>query len=322
MACAGFSGWCAVLGLVCGGCSFVNERMPPSTENDAAVNSKGGVWSESVNAGVSPESTRVHPKYCPSDGIWSPVADTVSTIAGLSWVLYANSQAQGQEYVAPEFDSRGETIGQPTKPGADPGVVRAERIFGYSSMVLFGASAIYGYIVEGACASYHKRIAQATGAADVKVQPARHGFPGSVLQFGFGMTIAETGTACQSSGRVFRLDGARAECLPKPGTASTSEVRIQYALGTPSQITVVYHAPRAGLSEQYRVLNASLRESYGAPQVAAGFSASCTASLEQCLAAGEHPSGPVWHWPNGSIEVAPVWQGERALIELRYTREE
>jgi hypothetical protein len=30
----------------------------------------------------------------------------------------------------------------------------------------------------------------------------------------------------------------------------------------------------------------------------------------------------VWHWPNGSIEVSPIWRDEQALIELRYTREE
>ena len=100
-------------------------------------------------------------------------------------------------------------------------------------------------------------------------------------------------------------------------------MRIRYTLGTPSEITVVYHASPQRLNEQYRVLNTSLREMYGEPQVVSPtFSAACTGSLEQCLAAGEHPQGPVWHWPTGNIEIAPVWLDEQALIELRYTREE
>jgi hypothetical protein len=77
------------------------------------------------------------------------------------------------------------------------------------------------------------------------------------------------------------------------------------------------------LNEQYRVLNASLRGFYGDPQVARpNLSAACAPSLERCLAAGEHPDGPVWHWPTGNIEIAPVWRDDQALIELRYTREE
>ncbi len=99
-------------------------------------------------------------------------------------------------------------------------------------------------------------------------------------------------------------------------------MRLQYSLGTPSEITVVYHAPQSGLNEQFRTLNDSLLGFFGAPQVPAQLSAACNASLEQCLAAGEHPHGPAWHWPKGSIEIAPLLQGEQALIELRYVRAE
>ncbi len=305
------------MALTCTGCSFLNERFPPSTPYDA-----------SALPARDPEHP--HAKPCPRDGFWSPVADTISTAAGLTWVLYADQKAKGQDYVPPSYDSQGNySPGQPSEPGADGGLVKAERIFGYSAMVLFGASAIYGAVVEGVCSSYRNRLASEASAPPSKAAlpvsaapTAPQGFPGAVLQFGFEMTPAQAGVACADSGRVYRVEGTVAHCAPAPGALSQSEVRIQFSLGTPSEITVVYRAPAAGLNEQYRSLHASLSRYYGVPQVAAELSAACTTSLEQCLAAGEQPHGPTWHWPKGSIEIAPVWQNEQALIELRYARAE
>ncbi len=303
---------CVALAIAGSGCSFLNERVPPSTPaSPDAVRS------------LDPDHPRQRP--CPSDGFWSPVADTVSTAAGLTWVLYANKQAKGQDYVPPSYDTQGNfSPGQPSEPGTDSGLVKAERIFGYSSMVLFGASAIYGYVVEGACYSYRKRLSGEASASAPPPQaaPALLGFPGSVLEFSFEMTPAQAGVACTNGGRVWKVEGSLAHCTAAPGSVRTSEVRLRYSLGTPSEITLVYRAPQSGLNEQFRVLDTSMRKFYGAPQLAANLPAACSASLEQCLAAGEHPVGPAWHWPKGSIEIAPIWRDEQALIELRYVRAE
>jgi hypothetical protein len=309
----GLSRWGAVLLLACNGCSLLYERLPPSASDSSTSNAP----SSSTSREQGPRE-----KPCPRDGFWSPLFDTTWALGGLGWVLYADDKAKGTDSVPAHQDGFAYYPEQPGTPGDNGSAVQAARIWGYGSMAFFAASAIYGYVVEGSCASYRNRREQEAKGAD-NAEPARHGFPGSVLQFRFGMTQAEAGNACESSGRVFHVDGAGARCVNAPGSTSAPEIRIRYTLGTPSEITVIYRASRQGLNEQYRVLNASLRGFYGDPQVARpNLSAACAPSLERCLAAGEHPDGPVWHWPIGNIEIAPVWRDDQALIELRYTREE
>lgn len=294
--------------LGCDGCSFVNERFPPSTPAAPA---------ESLAS-----EPRRRTKPCPRDGFWSPVLDTVSVAAGLTWVLYANKRAESRPYVPAHYDNNRYYPEQPGEAGDNGELTKAARYWGYGSMLVFGASAIYGYLVEGSCLSYRNRIEHDSTAVPSN-EPARAVFPGAVLQFKFSMALAEAGNACENSGRVFQVDGNAARCVNAPGSLDTSEMRLRYSLGTPSEITVIYHVPSKGLSAQYRRLSDSLGGFYGEPQIAApSLPAACAATLEQCLAAGEHPRGPVWHWPNGSIEVVPMWRDEQALIEIRYTREE
>ena len=159
-------------------------------------------------------------------------------------------------------------------------------------------------------------------SAPAAAKSSRPSFPRSVLQFSFAMSLSEVGNACENSGRLAHVRGALVDCTAKPGAADTSDVRIRFSAGKPAQITVIYHAPRAGLNAQYDALSGSLQTQYGRAQVPAPkWPAACSASLAACLAASEHPGGPVWHWPNGSIEVVPELRDGEALIDLKYTPE-
>lgn len=262
------------------GCSFIFEPAPGSP-HELRPNSEG---------------------YRCGKSFWYPVADTLSAAASVTWVVRANNELETHSE-----DSEGD-------------VWRASRIAGWAGLGVFGASAIYGYVVEGRCAQLRKN--QELAAAP-RAAPNRPDFPGSVLGFGFRMPEGDLAQLCMSKRAEWSKDGAVGYCRPKSESTANPEVRIRFELGKPAEIRTIYVGAVATKNRDYLALADGLRKSFGPPQVeGAPLSAECQASLSACLEAGARPKGPVWHWAAGSIELAPMWADERAVLEIRYTAEE
>jgi len=273
------------LGVLCSvslllGCSFIAEP-PPGSANELRPQDKG---------------------YRCGKSFWYPVADTVSAAASATWVVRANDELETHSH------------------DSETDVWRASRIAGWVGVGLFGASAIYGYIVEGRCAQLRKNHELAVAAPPVSNRP---NFPASVFGFGFQMPRGDLVQLCLSKGAEWTMDGAVGTCRAKSEASASPEIRLTFQLGTPSEIRTIFTGSAQTKNRDYQALASGLRKSYGAPQVeAAALSSACQASLAQCLESGERPKGPVWHWATGSIELTPIWADERAVLEIRYTLEE
>jgi hypothetical protein len=259
-------------------CSFIGEP-PPGSAHELRPNADG---------------------YRCGRSFWLPVADTVSAAASATWIVRANNELEAHSQ-----DSEGD-------------IWRASRIAGWAGLGLFGASAIYGYIVEGRCATLRKEAEQAAAEPPASTRP---GFPGSVYGFGFRMSVGDMAQLCLSKSGTWTHEGARASCKPKLESSANPEIRVTFELGVVSEIRTLYVGSAETKNRDYQALAAGLRKSYGPPQVeAAALSPECQTSLAQCLDAGVRPRGPVWHWAAGTIELSPSWQDERAVLDIRYTR--
>ena len=249
----------------------------------------------------TPHELRAKEGYRCGKSFWYPIADTASTVASVTWVVRANNE------LAVHPDDQ------------DTDKWSALRIAGWSGVALFGASAIYGYVVEGRCAMLRK-------AAETAAAPppsTRAGFPGSVLGFGFRMQQAQLAQLCLSKGELWTMAGATGICKPKLESSAVPQVRITFQLGTPSEIRTIYSGSAETKNRDYLALATGLRENYGPPQVEASpLTPECQSSLAQCLGSGARPTGPVWHWATGTIELVPTWASERAVLDIRYTIEE
>jgi hypothetical protein len=257
-------------------------------------------------------------KRCDPENLWYPIYDTVSVAAGVTWVVYANQHID-------DINARNATeYGDPSRTAnGDTSLYKWERAGGYAVIGLYGLSAIYGYITEVQCSSWRERRAGGDTAREKPALPGRPGFPGSVFGFGFEMQRPKAAQLCASKGQEWHLEGTTGLCQSPNEGAGKPDLRLEFRMGVPAQITVIYRAPPSVLNKSYGALFASLRDMYGPPQVApTRVSAACEKSLSQCLENDEHPTGPVWHWAGGTIELTPVWQEDHALLELRYTREE
>ena len=244
----------------------------------------------------------------PKDGyrcgrsFWLPIADTASTVASVTWVVRANNELEVHEN------------------DQDTDKWSVVRVAGWTGIALFGASAIYGYVVEGRCAKLRSDAEASAAPPPPTVRPA---FPGSVLGFGFSMQAGELAQLCLSKGQLWTTEGATGSCKPKLASGTTPEVRVLFELGVPSEIRTLYVGAAETKNRDYQALAAGLRANYGPPQVEPqAWPAACQTSLAACLEAGVRPKGPVWHWPAGTIELVPSWASERAVLDIRYTREE
>ncbi|HEY4104252.1 MAG TPA: hypothetical protein VGM44_10190 [Polyangiaceae bacterium] len=179
-------------------------------------------------------------------------------------------------------------------------------------------SAIWGFYVESECSGRRKPIVNEPPAT-----AKRAGFPGSVFGFDYQMNPERAAALCTSKGQEWTLEGSTGLCQSKVATVVVPDLRLEFRLGTASEITVVYRSPPNGINQNYTELYAATKKNYGPPQVEpAHVSALCAQSLAECLANGEHPSGPIWQWADGSIELRPIWQEDHALLELHYTHED
>src|SRR4051812_47847665 len=146
----GLSRWGTLLLLLgCSGCSFLFERFPPSTE--ASTTPSARVATSSWESG--PRESR-----CARDGFWNPLFDATWVVGGAAWAVYAHDKSSGTDPVPAHREGSTYYGEQPGRPGDNGTAIQAARIWGYSSMVFFAASAIYGTVVEASCAAYRNRL--------------------------------------------------------------------------------------------------------------------------------------------------------------------
>ena len=293
----------ALSGSCCGGCSILGERPPPS---DPAQ-----------------RTTRVA-AHCAN--YQYPLADTVSTVAAVTWVLFANRKIEENEpkpegYVSNQFGGVDYMPGSSGSP-SDVSSYKLLRAGGYGAVGLFAASAIYGLVIEAQCHSLQQEIrARTEKPSDTPLK--RTAFPSSVFGFGFELPRAPAERHCAELGRTWSFEANAGLCQATVSSVATPDVRLEFELGVPSQIVVVYTPPNPQFATNYQQLFAAMRKIHGPPQVEPRpLSATCSASLVSCLQEGERPAGPVWRWSRGSLELSPVWKGDHAALELHYSRGE
>ncbi len=304
MTCAALR-WAVAVTLVhaCVGCSLVSMAPPGAPGMTSAKNNR---------------------ERCKN--IWYPLADTASALAGVAWIVRANDDEalNGPEHTTTDCSSYGGNVCTETTYGSHhDDTYKYERVAGYSILVAFAASAIYGYAVTAECDAHNKARVASLATQDTPAERPRHGFPDSVEGFSFALQAAQAAQLCASKGETWELQGSTGSCKPAAESATNPDVRLEFELGAPTTIVLTYHPTPAAVSKNYGALYASLLGFYGAPQVKpGGVSTACAASLGQCLADGESPTGPVWHWAGGTIALSPIWKDDRAVLELRYSREE
>jgi hypothetical protein len=287
----------ALCAMSCASCSFVSSRPPPSApeERTAKAAAKCG-------------------------NFWYPLADTVSVLAGATWVVSAN---QKEEEDRPSTTTSADGTVTIIKQGSGD-THDAERIFGYSVMGLFGASALFGYYVEIKCGELRREVNERDQRrVEQAIPPPRPDMPGEVAGFSFGMTPELAQRACVQKNQEWQLQGSVAHCNPKSGSAPVPSVRLEFQSGTLSRIALLHEPPADQLAPTYDRFYAAFLSRYGSPQVdRAVLTSACSGALAECLKNGEKPKGAAWYWPNGSVELHLVWRDDRALLEERYSREE
>jgi len=255
------------------------------------------------------------------DNIWYPLADSASVVAGLTWVLHANQVEDDSRPQAGTVDATGNarlTSGPPTED------LSWEKDLGYGVMGLFGASALYGFYVEIACAKARHEIDRQHELASGITGKPRAAMPATVAGFTFETSVAQAQQACLAQGEDWKLEGSSAECSRTAKSAAAArDVQLQFRLGALTQVALIFKLPPEDLNVQYEQLTTSLINLYDKPQVGGGpLVGECATSLAACLANDQKVSGRTWHWPSGSIELTPVWRDEHSLLELRYSHED
>ena len=298
------TGWATSWGVgaallqACLGCSLVSMRPP-------------------AEAGT-PEA-RGNRERCRD--IWYPIADTVSAAIGVGWIVKAADDEAKNGPATTTSEYYNGQYSEVMRTSTHDETYKYERAFGYSALLAFTASAIYGYVIAADCAALRK--GRAAGVSRPKNdQEPRRGFPGSVLDFSFAFQPAQTAQVCANKGGTWALEGNTASCKPSVESANNPDARFAFELGALSSIVITYHPTQEALNDGYGKLYTSLFSFYGPPQVKPrGISATCVASFSQCMSAGERPSGPVWHWAGGTIALSPTWKVNHAVLELIYSRE-
>lgn len=285
----------AAMALTANGCSFLSSRVPPSNVS---------------------EHVGQPPVQC---SVWRPVADTLSSVAGATWVHLASVREDASRSSTTTIDG----MGNSTTVYGEATSYQPLRILGYSTMVVFAASAIYGFVAESMCTARRREATERKSQPGPEARPVRPDFPGQVNGFTFAMRPQEAEQLCASQKRHWHQMGAVAACQPDPADTSAREVQLAFELGRVSRITVVYVAPPEQLRSHYEQLVASMRSTYGAPQIeGAAWPAACRDSVAACLKAGAVVKVPQWSWATGMLEVQPVWREDRATVDIRYTHQE
>jgi hypothetical protein len=279
------------------GCSFVSSTLPPSAPDQRTVNAA---------------------KTC--GRISYPLLDTLSAVAGYSFVVYADraEEESSTKTYNIDWNTGMKTLVSQGPPTAD---YTAVRTFGYITMAAFGVSSLYGYYAAIRCANWRYEIAarKSTPAADAVASQAQP--PKNFGGYTFDMTQAQAEQTCTVSRQAWQLEGAIAVCSPNIESGTAQPVRLEFQSGGLRSVTIVRHVPGEQLEKGYDYLYTVMRVMYGPPQVErAALVGACSGALAECMKQGETPKGPVWSWPTLTIELQPVWQGDQTVLEERYTR--
>jgi hypothetical protein len=187
-------------------------------------------------------------------------------------------------------------------------------------MAVFGASSLYGYYASIACANWRHEIATRNRPTALTATAAQAKPPLDFGGFKFDMTEAQAEQTCAAHHQLWQLEGAVARCNPNADSKAAQPIRLEFQSGELRKVTVVRRAASDQLEKDYDHLYTVLRTMYGPPQVERGaLVGACSGALATCLKSGEAPQGPMWSWPTLTIELQPVWQGDQAVLEERYT---
>lgn len=278
-------------------CSFISSRPPPSAPD---------------------ERTAKAAARC--GNIWYPLADTVSVIAGYTWVLYADRAESNSQIGSTTYDTDGRIISQETRAGTNYDSLRYSA---YGAMGLFGLSALYGYYVELKCAGLRSEIKDHQSMRTETKAPARPDPPNDILGFTFTMHPQDAERVCMAKQKEWQLQGAVATCKPRSEPATEQPLQLDFQLGTLTRVTVLRKPAAEQLNKNYDDLCAAFRGIYGAPTIdRSPLPAECATSLAACLKSGTKVKGPAWHWSTGSIELQPAWRDDGAFIEERYSHQD
>jgi hypothetical protein len=260
----------------------------------AVVLSSSGCSAVSLRPVPSDPSQRTAKQVKACRGVWEyPAVDTVSTLAGATWLGFGL-----------------QPVGSRGGPKSEDAAT-ALQIFGISTMVLFSASATYGYYVLAQCSRLEREVAdrEATSQRGVATQrtPQRGAFPENVMQFRLGMMGAEAAQACADTRGAWTMTGpASALCRPLTPSLAQPAAQLDLSFGRLSAVTLMYEATDGELAELARKVLSQCIGYYGTPQVG-------PATWQ-----ADKPRIASWHWPNGSIELSASSRDAKSWVELRY----
>src|SRR3954471_20043003 len=148
------------------GCSLINERPPPSSPAE--------------------RTSRVAAKC--SDYQF-PLADAISVVASITWIVYANEKIADNEPKPDRYETNpfGQAQYVPASSGDPSNVTNFKwlRASGYGALALFGVSAIYGSVIEMQCQALKQELAAKNNHQPLVVSSKHPAFPASVLGFSF-----------------------------------------------------------------------------------------------------------------------------------------
>jgi hypothetical protein len=279
----------------CAGCSFIAMRAPPPAP-------------QPFNAQAVTE--------CRDP--WYPIADMVSTIAGVTWVVHANQRDEAEAH-----QNSYTSAGNAPFDTVSTDFLRAA---GYTVIAVYGASTIYGFYVTGKCVQRKNEVAaakeQRTQARAQEGSSRRAALPEVVGGFSFRIAPEEATRICLAAHHEWDARGSVAYCRPPAASTSAQLTRLEFELGSLARISVLHNPARDSFNQAYDEIFARMLAQFGAPQEQrAPLSDDCDAALPACLEQGAKPRGARWFWSEGNVAVAPIWLEGHAFIEERHARE-
>ncbi|MET0592679.1 MAG: hypothetical protein ABW133_08270 [Polyangiaceae bacterium] len=288
----------------------------------ATTQASCSVFAAKVPPSAPDQRTARAAKECGKVGY--PIADMAIGFTGFGMVSYADRQEEKERAALAQYSNAGYQV----ETAGNASTHDVERYAGYTTMAVFGASAIYGWYAFARCSELKNELEgrreYRAVQADTATAPARLAAPPDLIAgFKLGMSPEQAEQACATKQQTWQFEGAIAECRPKVGSNDQVPMLLEFQSGELRRVTVRHGVSGPELEEKYDALYSSYRSMYGSPQVdRASLQGPCSESLVSCLKGGEHPRGAMWGWPTITIEVLAAWTGDHAALEERYTRQE
>jgi hypothetical protein len=161
-------------------------------------------------------------------------------------------------------------------------------------------------------------------AVHFRLAPKAAGFPGQVLQFQFGVTAEAAGQACVGAKGSFEPGASQSLCRSPAPSLARPDVRLEFAGHELNRVSPVYPTTAETLRATLQQIASQATSYYGQPRTGPNpWPATCASDgAVRCLQSGELPGRAFWGFSNGDIELRPSLDGERTIVELRYSRYE